>query len=176
MFPPAESIVRDAIIASRLVTETAAAAYAGLDVATFRKWAATGKLPGALTDCGLYDLCAVDGALDQLSGLGANRPHKTAVESELIDHAIFFTVTELSVRWRLSEQSLANLRAKGEGLPFTKLPSGSIRYKIVDVLNAEGEGAHGFSWQALGDALKSFPGLSANMRADLITHARKVMK
>ena len=118
--------MRDAI--PRLVTETAAAAYAGLDLATFRKWSATNKLPTALTDCGLYDLCAVDDALDRLSRIGSNRAHKAAVDTELIDHAIFLTVTELSVRWRLSEQSLANLRAKGE--VFRSRSCRAARYAI----------------------------------------------
>jgi hypothetical protein len=89
---------------------------------------------------------------------------------------ILLTVDELSERWRLSVQSLANLRSKGEGVPYVKLPSGSIRYKLSDVLEAEGDGQYGFSWEGLKDALKSYEGLTANQRNELMMHLKRNMK
>ena len=55
---------------ARLVSEKAAADYVGLPVSTFRAWVTAGKLPVAIPDCGLYDVRALDAAVDRLSGLG----------------------------------------------------------------------------------------------------------
>lgn len=88
---------------------------------------------------------------------------------------VYLTADEVSVRWRLSIQTLANLRSKGEGPPFTKLPSGSIRYKLSDILEAEEDGQYGFTWDALSSALKTFDGLSANQRASLLQHLKRTM-
>ena len=55
---------------ARLLTEKEAAESIGLDVATFRNWVASGKLPKPIPDCGKFDLKALDAALDRLSGLG----------------------------------------------------------------------------------------------------------
>jgi predicted site-specific integrase-resolvase len=54
---------------TRLLTEKQAAESIGLDVATFRNWVASGKLPKAIPDCGKFDIKALDRALDRLSGL-----------------------------------------------------------------------------------------------------------
>jgi hypothetical protein len=54
----------------RLVSEKKAAEAIGLELATFREWVSSGRLPQPLPDCGLYDLKAVDAALDRISGLG----------------------------------------------------------------------------------------------------------
>jgi hypothetical protein len=55
---------------ARLVSEKEAAEAIGLDLATFRAWVASAKLPKPLADCGKYDLKAIDAALDRVSGLG----------------------------------------------------------------------------------------------------------
>jgi hypothetical protein len=55
---------------ARLATEKEAAETAGLDLATFRAWVASGKLPKPIPDCNKYDLKAIDAALDRVSGLG----------------------------------------------------------------------------------------------------------
>jgi len=57
---------------ARLVTEKEAADAVGLDVATFRAWVATGKLPQSIPDCDKFDLKAIDAALDRVSGLGSS--------------------------------------------------------------------------------------------------------
>ena len=55
---------------ARLVGEKEAADTVGLDLATFRAWVASGRLPRAIPDCDKYDLKALDFALDRISGLG----------------------------------------------------------------------------------------------------------
>jgi hypothetical protein len=74
---------------------------------------------------------------------------------------VFLTAEELSERWRLNEQTLANQRAAGEGIPYTKLPSGSIRYRFSDVLEAERDGRHGFTWASRSRAAPGFGPTSA---------------
>lgn len=66
---------------------------------------------------------------------------------------ILFTAEQLAARWQLNTGTLANLRARGEGVPWVKLPSGAIRYKMADILEAETRGAGGFTWERLSDAL-----------------------
>jgi hypothetical protein len=55
---------------ARLVAEKEAAAAVGIELATFRAWVETGRLPKPLPDCGKYDLKAIDAAIDKISGLG----------------------------------------------------------------------------------------------------------
>jgi hypothetical protein len=55
----------------RLVAEKEAAESIGLPLATFRAWVEVGRLPKPLPDCGLYDIKALDAALDRVSGLGS---------------------------------------------------------------------------------------------------------
>jgi hypothetical protein len=55
---------------ARLASEKEAAEAIGLDLATFRSWVASGRLPNPIPDCGKYDLKAIDAALDRVSGLG----------------------------------------------------------------------------------------------------------
>jgi hypothetical protein len=54
----------------RLATETAAAEAIGLELSTFRHLVACGRLPKPLPEVGLYDLKAIDAALDRMSGIG----------------------------------------------------------------------------------------------------------
>jgi hypothetical protein len=55
---------------ARLASEKEAADYIGLELATFRTWVSSGRLPSPIADCGKYDLKAVDLALDRISGIG----------------------------------------------------------------------------------------------------------
>lgn len=57
---------------ARLVSEKEAAEAIGLELATFRAWVSSGRLPGPLPDCGRYDLKAIDAAIDRISGLGGS--------------------------------------------------------------------------------------------------------
>jgi hypothetical protein len=86
---------------------------------------------------------------------------------------VLLTADELGERWRLSPQTLANLRSAGKGPPFVKLSNGSIRYKLSDILKAETDGRHGFSWEKADEALKHLDWLSPQQRAELIEHLRR---
>jgi hypothetical protein len=54
---------------ARLLGEKEAAESVGLELATFRAWVDSGRLP-PLPDCGKFDLKALHAALDRVSGLG----------------------------------------------------------------------------------------------------------
>jgi hypothetical protein len=54
----------------RLQSEVEAAATIGVKLATFRHLVACGRLPKAIPDLGLYDLKAIDAAIDRMSGIG----------------------------------------------------------------------------------------------------------
>lgn len=86
---------------------------------------------------------------------------------------LYMTPDEVADRLRQSTQTLANLRARGEGLPFVKLATGAIRYKMADVLRMERDGLTGFSWAELGRALERFGGIAPEIREKLMTHLRK---
>ena len=51
---------------ARLASEKEAADYIGLEVATFRAWVSSGRLPQPIADCGKYDLKAIDLAIDRI--------------------------------------------------------------------------------------------------------------
>jgi hypothetical protein len=55
----------------RLLPEKEAARAVGIDVATFRAWVSSGRLPGPISECDKFDLKAIDAALDRISGLGS---------------------------------------------------------------------------------------------------------
>jgi hypothetical protein len=55
----------------RLLTEAKAAEAIGVELATFRHLVSCGRLPKPLADVGLYDMKAIDAALDRMSGIGA---------------------------------------------------------------------------------------------------------
>lgn len=89
--------------------------------------------------------------VQQQSASAASR----SVNSSEVDSESYLTPQELADRWRIETMTLANQRSRGEGLPYLKTPSGSIRYKLSDVLRAEAEGTRGFTWARLSNALRS---------------------
>lgn len=88
---------------------------------------------------------------------------------------VWMTAAEVAERQRKEETTLANERHRGEGIPFTKLPSGGIRYNLEDVLAYEKSGLKGFTWSRLNDALALMPGLSSNDRQAIVSHLKKHM-
>ena len=56
----------------RLQTEAQAALAIGIELATFRHLVACGRLPNPLPELGLYDMKAIDAALDRMSGIGCS--------------------------------------------------------------------------------------------------------
>ena len=55
---------------ARLVGEKDAADAVGIDLATFRAWVASGRLPKPIPECGKWDVKVLDAAVDRISGLG----------------------------------------------------------------------------------------------------------
>lgn len=168
----------------RLVSEADAAAYVSLDIATFRRMVTAGVLPAQLPDFGLYDLRAIDAAIDRLSEQRAEDAEtRTAAPLPPLDdyspQNVFLVPRELSERWGVSEGVLANLRANGEGIPYTK-PTGSVLYRLSDVLTAEAEakdiGYLGFRWAWLHKILKSCPGITSGQSIELLRHFKRTMR
>lgn len=72
---------------------------------------------------------------------------------------LYMTTQELAARWRVQPETLANARARGEGLPFTT-PSGRPLYRLADVLRVEQDNLRGFTWAALEAVLREAPGVA----------------
>lgn len=85
---------------------------------------------------------------------------------------IYMTPQELAARWRLTPETLANARSRGEGLPWSKV-HGRVLYRVEDVLRAEDAGNGGFSWARLEAALARYDGLSGPARDKLLAHLRR---
>jgi hypothetical protein len=58
-------------MARRLLSESECIEETGIPLATFRAWVEIGKLPRPIADLGLYDMKAIDQAIDKISGLGS---------------------------------------------------------------------------------------------------------
>lgn len=96
----------------------------------------------------------------------------TCEDATTIDD-ILMTPQELAARHRTTVESLANLRSRGEGIPYVKLPSGAIRYVARVVLAAEASGLYGLTWHRIERAVGSAPGLDDRQRARLVEHLRR---
>lgn len=87
----------------------------------------------------------------------------------------FLTTEELAERWRVETATLSNMRYRGEGIPYTK-PTGRPLYKLADVLKAEEEYGHGFTFEGLSEALESALNLPYKEHAELMTKLRRLMQ
>jgi hypothetical protein len=96
--------------------------------------------------------------------------------SESDANEIWVTPAELASRWRTDTMTLANQRSRGEGLPFFKKPSGTILYKLADVLEAENRGMRGFSWARLSNALEALLELPSAKHEKLMRDLREALK
>ena len=85
---------------------------------------------------------------------------------------IYMTAAEVASRLRLSVETLANARSRGEGMPWTKI-HGRVLYRMADVLDAEAAGSEGFTWARLERALASYEGLSVPAREKVMAHLRR---
>lgn len=98
----------------------------------------------------------------------------TTVSADIDD--IFLTPQQLADRWQLDPGSLANARSRGEGVPFVKLPSGAVRYRVADVLAAETDGYKSFTWKRLEAALETYAELTDTQRQKLLLHLKRQMR
>lgn len=87
---------------------------------------------------------------------------------------VYLTAEELAQRHRVDPATLANLRSRGDGLPFTKV-TGRILYKIADVLAAEARGTKGFTMARLAEACTA-AGLSPEQKDKLLSHLKAAMR
>jgi hypothetical protein len=87
---------------------------------------------------------------------------------------VYLTPEEVAGRLRLTVETLANARSRGEGLPWVKI-HGRVRYRLADLLEAEAAGSMGFSWARLETALGRYDGLSDTARTKLLKHLRAEM-
>ena len=88
---------------------------------------------------------------------------------------IYMTPEEVAQRLRCDTQTLANLRARGEGIPYTKPTKGRVLYTVADVLAVERRNRRGFTWARLADALDTFADLKPAQRVKLLQHLKEEM-
>jgi hypothetical protein len=67
---------------------------------------------------------------------------------------------------------LANHRHQGTSIPSTKLPSGKVLYRYVDVLEAENRGRRDWRQSTVVDAITSFPKFDGKTIAELCRRMR----
>ena len=58
--------------------------------------------------------------------------YTTTVETDTL-----LTEKQLATRWSASHRTLTNTRSEGKGIPYIRLVSGAIRYRLSDVLASE---------------------------------------
>jgi excisionase family DNA binding protein len=88
---------------------------------------------------------------------------------------LYMTPEEVAQRLRCDVSTLANLRARGEGIPYVKPFGGRVLYKMADVLAVETRGFRGFSWARLAAALDKFEDLKPGQCAKLLAHLKTEM-
>jgi len=81
---------------------------------------------------------------------------------------MLLTPQEVAGTLRKTVQTLANERARGEGLPYVRV-GGRILYRSDDVLEAINVGTTGFTWRRLEGALRRY-GLEGKELAKLMRH------
>lgn len=80
----------------------------------------------------------------------------------------------LASRWSVSEQTLSNDRAAGRNLPFTKLPGGSVRYYVSEIIGAELAGTRGpLSLQRIALELSTMDDVPETLAAAIMDRLRK---
>lgn len=78
---------------------------------------------------------------------------------------LLVTTAELAKHWRLSPDYLSNMRQRAaDGPPHIKLPSGSVRYRLSDILRHEMRGQRGVSADVLRAAIMSCPEIPIESR------------
>lgn len=86
--------------------------------------------------------------------------------------SVLLTSEELAAHWRYSPEYLSNLRRRN-GPPYVKLASGSIRYRLSDIMDWEIAGARGpVTLDAITLAMASAPTLTDAQRAAVVEHLR----
>lgn len=90
---------------------------------------------------------------------------------------LHLTAREAADYMRTDINTLANMRARGEGIPYSK-PSGRVLYKAADVLAAVHASGRGYSRARMETALATFPALhklTRQEREDLFRHIQDTL-
>ena len=69
----------------RFLTKAEASAYCGLGIRQFSEWVRDGRLPPAVAGTTLWDIKAIDRALDILSGISVVDPSKANAAVSVIE-------------------------------------------------------------------------------------------
>jgi hypothetical protein len=106
----------------------------------------------------------------------ANLPDRFKPFVDLLDGAMV-TSRQLAQRWNLSEQTLANDRTAGKNLPFVRLPGGSVRYYVSEIMAAELAGARGpLSIDRVALELAAMAEVSDTLAAAILTRLRLALE
>ena len=64
-------------------------------------------------------------------------PDPVTPETVTPETDILFTEKLLATRWSTHPGTLANNRVEGKGIPYVRLVSGTIRYRLSDIVASE---------------------------------------
>jgi hypothetical protein len=74
------------------------------------------------------------------------------------------TEAEVARHWRVKPGTLRNARYRGDGLPYVKTATGSIRYRLSDVVSRDKAGLRGFTYEGFAEALAKVKELDRRQR------------
>lgn len=101
-------------------------------------------------------------------GVEAYKPLLAMLESILI------SPSELAEHWRVGTGSLASHRHANAGVPFLKLSTGRVRYRLSDVIADEIQGMRGpLTLDSVLLAVAACDGVSLETRAIVQRHLRR---
>lgn len=103
----------------------------------------------------------------------ANLPARFEPVIRLLESTLI-TPKELAQHWGQHENTLANMRSGGKGLPYIALPGGgSIRYRVSEVLAAELAGTRGpLSVERVALELAAMPDVPVELQHKIIERLR----
>lgn len=106
----------------------------------------------------------------QIETVEAYRPLLALLDSVMV------TAEDVAKHWRFTTQTLSNMRGAGRGAPFVRLPSGSIRYRVSELLEWELRGHEGpLSLERVELAALATPGLPLETRQRVVEHLRAAL-
>lgn len=106
----------------------------------------------------------------------ASLPARFKPLADLLE-GVMVTPVDLSRRWNLSDQTLSNDRTNGRGLPFVKLPMGSVRYRVAEILAAELAGTRGpLTVDRVALELSVMPEVSDTLAAAILTRLKQALE
>lgn len=100
---------------------------------------------------------------------------KTLAYQPVLDvlESVLIAPGALAAHWGYTEEHLCNLRKNSRGLPFIKLETGGIRYRVSEVVAAELRGTAGpLTLERVLLAVASCASISIDARAAMQAHVR----